>query len=141
MAESYRAPVSATARRNGLSASQLFTWRRLAREGRLSESPEPTKFAPAVVTDASLLSSPVSAPEQIKVEETPPSVAPGRIDIVLNCGHRVIVETGADATVARLSGACQFRPPPPSRDVAHRMAMAFFCPTSTTSRFPLVTPV
>src|SRR5512138_1676803 len=28
--------VSVTARRNGLSASQLFTWRRLAREGRLS---------------------------------------------------------------------------------------------------------
>ena len=97
MAESYRAPVSATARRNGLSASQLFTWRRLAREGRLGEH-EPTKFAPAVVTDASLLSSPVSAPEQIKAEETPPSVAPGRIEIVLNCGHRVIVETGADAT-------------------------------------------
>jgi transposase InsO family protein len=29
--------VSATARRNGLSASQLFTWRRLARAGRLIE--------------------------------------------------------------------------------------------------------
>jgi len=37
VAESYAAPrqVSATARRNGLSASQLFTWRRLARDGRL----------------------------------------------------------------------------------------------------------
>ena len=34
VAESYSAPVSATARRNGLSASQLFNWRRLAREGR-----------------------------------------------------------------------------------------------------------
>ena len=31
--------VSATARRNGLSASQLFTWRRLAREGRTSRAP------------------------------------------------------------------------------------------------------
>src|ERR1700756_888203 len=38
VAESYGGPrlVSVTARRNGLSASQLFTWRRLAREGRLS---------------------------------------------------------------------------------------------------------
>ena len=38
VAESYDGPrlVSVTARRNGLSASQLFTWRRLAREGRLS---------------------------------------------------------------------------------------------------------
>ncbi len=35
VAESYagRRLVSATARRNGLSASQLFTWRRLAQEG------------------------------------------------------------------------------------------------------------
>jgi transposase len=38
VAESFGGPrlVSATARRNGLSASQLFTWRRLAREGRLN---------------------------------------------------------------------------------------------------------
>jgi len=38
VAESYGGPrlVSVTARRNGLSASQLFTWRRLAREGWLS---------------------------------------------------------------------------------------------------------
>jgi transposase len=98
VAESYRAPVSATARRNGLSASQLFTWRRLAREGRLGESREPAQFAPAVVSDASLLSSPVSASEQVKAEEAPPSESAGRIEIILNCGHRVIVETGADAT-------------------------------------------
>jgi transposase len=40
VAESYGMPriVSATARRNGLSASQLFTWRRLAKEGRLAEA-------------------------------------------------------------------------------------------------------
>ena len=98
VAESYRAPVSATARRNSLSVSQLFTWRRLARDGRLGESHEPAKFAPAIVADAGLLSSPVLAPEQIKAEETPASVAGGRIEIVLNCGHRVIVETGVDAT-------------------------------------------
>src|SRR5437879_10104354 len=41
VAETYGGPrlVSVTARRNGLSASQLFTWRRLAREGRLSGMP------------------------------------------------------------------------------------------------------
>lgn len=98
VAESYSGPVSATARRNGLSASQLFTWRRQAREGRLGEGHEPSKFAQAVIRDASLLNSPVSVPEQIKAEETPPFVAPGRIEIVLNCGHRVIVEPGVDAT-------------------------------------------
>ena len=39
VSESYggRREVSATARRHGLSGSQLFTWRRLAREGRLGD--------------------------------------------------------------------------------------------------------
>jgi transposase len=50
VAESYSAlrVVSATARRNGLSASQLFTWRRLARAGRLIEAEEAAAFAPAI---------------------------------------------------------------------------------------------
>jgi transposase-like protein len=49
VAESYAGPrlVSAIARRNGLSASQLFAWRRLARDGRLTEADEVTTFAPA----------------------------------------------------------------------------------------------
>jgi transposase-like protein len=42
--------VSATARRNGLPASQLFTWRRLAREGRLVEGDNGTTFAQAVIS-------------------------------------------------------------------------------------------
>src|SRR5207248_5757900 len=52
VAESYSAPrvVSATARRNGLSASQLFTWRRLARAGRLIEAEEAATFAPAIIS-------------------------------------------------------------------------------------------
>src|SRR5215471_16684438 len=52
VAESYSAPrvVSATARRNGLSASQLFTWRRLARAGRLIEVEEAATFAPAIIS-------------------------------------------------------------------------------------------
>lgn len=39
VSESYggRREVSATARRHGLSGSQLFTWRRLSREGRLGD--------------------------------------------------------------------------------------------------------
>src|SRR5674476_758619 len=47
VAESYdgRRQVSATARRNGLSASQLFTWRRLAREGHLVEVDNGATFA------------------------------------------------------------------------------------------------
>ncbi len=48
VAESYYGQrlVSVTARRNGLSASQLLTWRRLAREGRLVEADEATGVCP-----------------------------------------------------------------------------------------------
>jgi transposase-like protein len=47
VAESASAPrlVSATARRYGLSAGQLFTWRRLVREGRLGAEAEAVSFA------------------------------------------------------------------------------------------------
>jgi transposase len=103
VAESYSAPVSATAWRNGLSASQLFNWRRLAREGRLGEAAAATRFAAAFVADEGSLSSAVSLPEQLKAPETPAcsaraEVVPGRIEIVLNCGHRVVVDQGVDAT-------------------------------------------
>ena len=97
--------MSATARRNGLSASQLFNWRRLAREGRLGEAAAATRFAAAFVAYEGSLSSAVSLPEQLKAPETPAcsaraEVVPGRIEIVLNCGHRVVVDQGVDATLA-----------------------------------------
>jgi transposase len=102
VAESYSGPVSATARRNGLSASQLFTWRRLAREGRLGETSETMRFAPAVVADASSLGGSVSLPDQAKSAETPAPISAAavtcRIEIVLRCGHRVVVDNGIDAT-------------------------------------------
>jgi transposase len=103
VAESYSAPVSATARRNDLSASQLLTWRRLARAGRLGEAVAATRFAAAVVGDEGALSGAVCLPEERKIPERPATsaradVASGRIEIVLNCGHRVIVERGVDAT-------------------------------------------
>lgn len=54
VAESYSGPrlVSVTARRNGLSTSQLFTWRRLARDGRLTEDSAPA-LVPVEITSAS----------------------------------------------------------------------------------------
>src|SRR4030088_3262211 len=53
VAESYSGPwpVSLTARRNGLCASQLFTWGRLSREGRLVEADEAAAFARAIRFD------------------------------------------------------------------------------------------
>jgi transposase len=103
VAESYRAPrlVSATARRNGLSANQLFTWRRPAREGRLVEADEATTFAPAIIGSEPTSSPPLSSARleraDISSSSTCPVAAPGRIEIVLTCGRRVIVDTGVDA--------------------------------------------
>src|SRR3954468_5635165 len=53
VAESYGAPriVSATARRHGLTPSQLFTWRRLDSEGRLTADADALTFVPAIVAD------------------------------------------------------------------------------------------
>jgi transposase len=104
VAESYgaRRLVSATARRNGLSASQLFSWRRLAREGHLVEVDEATRFAPAIIGGEPSTSSPSSLPEQLEGAEHSPSSpypvsAPGRMEIVLSRGRRVIVDTSVDA--------------------------------------------
>lgn len=103
VAESYAGPrlASATARRNGLSASQLFTWRRLAREGRLVEADEATTFAPAIISREPSTSGPPSFPERLEASANPPSspcpVAAGRIEIVLTRGRRVIVDTEVDA--------------------------------------------
>jgi transposase len=108
VAESYSGPrlVSVTARRSGLSASQLFTWRRLAREGRLVEADETTVFAPAIIRDESPAGSSLSLPEHVVPAENAPSpscltAASGRIEIVLMRGPRVIVDTGVDAAALR----------------------------------------
>lgn len=93
VAESESGPrqVSATARRYGLLPSQLFTWRRLAREGRLTGDEDNIAFAQAVIA------------------HSPPSVASsssGRMEIVLTDGMRVIVDKDVDAdALARVIGA------------------------------------
>jgi transposase len=96
VAESYAGPrqVSATARRNGLSASQLFTWRRLARDGRLTEADGGTTFAPIVISPE----QPEAADLSLSHQACAPAV-PSRIEIVLMRGHRVIVDNGVDTAV------------------------------------------
>jgi len=104
VAESYGAPrqVSATARRNGLSVSQLFTWRRLAQEGRLVEVDNATMFAQAVIGCEPSTSSLPPFPGRFEAAENSPSssypvAAVGRMEIVLTHGRRVIVDNGVDA--------------------------------------------
>ena len=85
VAESYGGPrlVSVTARRNGLSASQLFTWRRLAREDRLSGD-----AVPALVP-VEIAFTPSSPPAQ--------RARVGIIEIELSGGCRVRVDRDVDA--------------------------------------------
>src|SRR6202046_3377531 len=86
--ESYGGPrlVSVTARRNGLSASQLFTWRRLAREDRLSGDAEPA-LVPVEIAFTSAV-APGYAPQP---PSSPPAQHPGAgiIEIELRGGARV----------------------------------------------------
>jgi len=110
VAESYRAPriVSATARRHGFTPSQLFTWRRLASEGRLpADADEPT-FVPAFVTAAPPASPRMPGPEGLPagpeaVSSPSGAAARGVMEIVLAAGCRVIVDKGVNgAALARV---------------------------------------
>ncbi len=107
--------VSATARRHGLSASQLFTWRRLAREGRLAADDNGAIFARAVITREPSVCGQSRFTERLEAPENPPSLSPisaagGRIEIVLANDRRVIVGQDVDAAVlARVIGVLERR--------------------------------
>ena len=103
VAESYGGPreVSATARRHGLSGGQLFSWRRLAREGRLGD--EAAALVPVKIvvpaTDGSI------APKGDRRDEmTSPakaSTSTGAIVIELGHGCRIRVDRDFDAEAIR----------------------------------------
>lgn len=97
VAESFsgRRLVSATARRHGLSTSQLFAWRRLARSDQLTGQGEETGFVRAIV-------APEAAVEQSPASDSQAAPASGgRMVIVLSDGHRVIVGSDVDAAALR----------------------------------------
>ncbi|PVE20871.1 IS66 family insertion sequence hypothetical protein [Microvirga sp. KLBC 81] len=81
--------VTEVARRHGLAPSVVFTWRRLAREGRLGDAGP--VFMPVEIT-------PVLA-------QTPPAASPPRrtgvIEIVLGRGRRIRVDREVDAEALR----------------------------------------
>ena len=93
--ESYGGPrlVSVTARRNGLSTSQLFTWRRLARQGKLSGDAAPV-LVPVEITPAA---APISSGASQPVCSPPAQHArAGIIEIELGGGCRVRVDRYVD---------------------------------------------
>ena len=97
VAESFGAPriVSATARRHGLSNSQLFTWRRLAREGKDGA----VAFVPAVVAPEQRIENTPSESGQDRLPSQSGCKAPaaGRMEIVVSSTRRVIVGSDVDA--------------------------------------------
>jgi transposase len=86
VAESFSEPglCATTARRYGISRSQLYEWRRLARTGKLDVGGCVGGFIPALVM-----------PEPaMPVEAAPPSG--GRMEVVIANGRRVIVDGQVD---------------------------------------------
>ena len=81
--------VTEVARRHGLAPSVVFTWRRLAREGRLGDA-GPT-FVPVEITPVPVQTTPVaSSPRRT-----------GLIEIVLRHGRRIRVDREVDAEAQR----------------------------------------
>jgi transposase len=81
--------VTEVARRHGLAPSVVFTWRRLAREGRLGDTGPsfmPVEITPVAGQTASL----VSPPRRI-----------GVIEIILGRGRRIRVDREVDAEALR----------------------------------------
>ena len=101
VAETYDrgASVSEVARRHGLNANLLFTWRRVMGRVAPASAEEPPRFVPAViVTEAEAASTPV-----------PPPPA-GAMEIVLVDGARVVVDRTVDgAALARVIEALSRR--------------------------------
>lgn len=100
VAESHGGPrlVSVTARRNGLSTSQLFTWRRLAREGRLNGDAVPALVAVEITSTPA--PTPTSAPQVLPSAPAQRSGA-GIIEIELG-GCRVRVDRDVDTETLQL---------------------------------------
>jgi transposase len=89
--ESLQAPrqVSATARRHGISRSQLLQWRRAFRAERTGTAEQQTGFVPAVVV-------PESEP-RLAVPAT--SAGGGAIEIEFASGARMRITGAVDATI------------------------------------------
>jgi transposase len=81
--------VSEVARRHGLAPSVVFTWRRLAREGRLGDTG--LAFMPVEITSVPVQAIPAASPPR----------RTGLIEIVLGGGRRIRVDREVDAEALR----------------------------------------
>jgi transposase len=102
VAESFSAPrvVSATARRHGLSTSQLFAWRRHARDGTLVAEEVPA-FMPAVIAADCSRQAIETEAQSPPPDDSVTRPSGGRMVIVVSGGGRVIVGNDVDASALR----------------------------------------
>jgi transposase len=96
------ASVSIVARRHDVNANQVFSWRR-------QFASEPLSFVPVVVApEAASCGMPSSeAAREEPLEQVPatPAAMSGRMEIVLSCGGRIIVDRTVNAAaLARVVG-------------------------------------
>lgn len=100
--ESFSAPrvVSATARRHGLSTSQLFNWRRQAREGQFVAE-EVLGFVPAIAAPDGRRETVVAQAQSPPSDDHRSCPSGGRMEIVLPGGSRLIVGSDVDAAALR----------------------------------------
>ena len=106
------ATIAAAADRNGVCRSLVYTWLRLAREGRLPgvsiNPPSAASFVPVRIEPC--ISSPPPAPSpRISPDARPPAASRRRtsvVEITLGNGRSLKVEDGIDpTTLARLVAA------------------------------------
>jgi transposase len=92
IAESFEpgASVAEVARRHGINANLLFTWRRQQGSAKMADSRESPQLVPVTIT-----TEPVSSVSTMALEPV------GRMEIVLGAGERIIV--GADVDAAALA--------------------------------------
>jgi len=93
--------IRAVAARNDVSASLLFTWRRLAREGLLAPARASPKFLPVQTIKTAAITPPAAIGEMTQTgSQTRPALSSNVIEIELGNGRRIRV--GSDVNLVAL---------------------------------------
>ena len=98
------ASVARVARAHGVNANQVFSWRRLYRQGRLGNTrPRPVPLLPVTVTETQVVESGAVVPQVCR--EPVLSAAAAIIDLELSKAH-LRIEGNADPAMVRMLLEC-----------------------------------